>query len=154
MAPKQPAQLAPQSSNHQLISIKSLLEQQCRAAAAIQDTDNPTIKTGLKSDMLKRNSSIANELQDFLHDPFTHHPISDFTNDQKSALKRLRAAWVDVLNQPSETSNSELIKANVSLVLLLRPEAMDINKGIETWAPEKYETVPAMNQQTNCKPRL
>ncbi|ETN36978.1 uncharacterized protein HMPREF1541_07966 [Cyphellophora europaea CBS 101466] len=116
------APTVPQGPNHQLNVLRQLLDTQVKAEATLAGTDDRAPAAALKEDINRRKAPITEEFHDFLHDPFTNLPASDFTDPEKHALRRLRAAIVSVMEQSSESNKKELKAANMSLVRLMGPD--------------------------------
>ncbi|EXJ57122.1 hypothetical protein A1O7_07466 [Cladophialophora yegresii CBS 114405] len=127
----------PRGPNHQLNILRDHLDAQVKAEANLEATEDANLQDALEKDINNRNTVLANTIDDFLHDPFSRQPVSDFSNAEKYALRSLRNALVNELNQPCKANKTALMKANGSLVILLRPNATG-KADMKQWVPPNY----------------
>ncbi len=133
------AAVVPRGPNHQLNILRDQLDAQVKAEANLEATGDASIQDALEKDINNRNTILANTLDEFLHDPFSHQAVSDFSNAEKHALRGLRAALVNELDQSCEANRTALKKANGSLVLLMRPNTTG-KTGVKQWVPLGYRS--------------
>ena len=141
MGPKRrrqvPAPVVPRGPNHQLNVLREALDAQIKAEATLETTQDAGIQEALENDISNRNSLIADTLCDFLYDPFNRQPLSNFSNAQKYALRRLRTAMVNELDQPSDKNKAVLRRANQQLLFVMRSKTKR-KQNIQQWVPAKY----------------
>lgn len=139
-ARRKPKSAAPKKEgpNHQLNTLHDQLHAQMAAETTVSTTDDSVIEERTEQEIQTRSKKIAETLDEYLHDPFADKPVLDLNDEERWALRRLRTALMSESQEPSQTNKAELEAANVSLVVLMRPEAKTTMLGTVEWVPAKY----------------
>ena len=137
--------------NHQLNALREQLDAQLKTDAALEATEDPSIQEALETEINNRNRTVVETLDEFLHDPFSHQPLSDFNNAEKNELRSFRAALVAELQNPSPANKTALKVANESLLRLMGPDARTSAENTKECVPMEYrhKHLPSLDATTN-----